>query len=128
MDSHKHVDWGIVSVQWNDLNQSLLVLLANTLNYKRAVPNQKISSISTSNGHFFVWDENSLCKMSLGLVFTTEIFLLNSRRVVLECWYARLPREKQYSFFTVRGNFLRVTRVELYPMLILELLSILELE
>ena len=101
MNSHKHVDWGIVSVQWNDLNQPLLVLLANTLNYKRAVPNQKISSISTSNGQFFVWDENSLCKMSLGLVFTTEIFLLNSRRVVLECWYARLPREKQHSFFTV---------------------------
>jgi hypothetical protein len=36
----------------------------------------------------------------------------------LECWYARLPREKQHSLFTVSGYFLGVARVKLYPVLI----------
>lgn len=118
MDSHKHVNWLKVCVQWDDLNQSLLILLANTLNDKRTVPNQQITSACASNGHFFVRDEYGLCEICLGLVLTTEILLLNSWRIVLECWYARLPREKQHSLFTVSGYFLGVARVKLYPVLI----------
>jgi hypothetical protein len=45
----------------------------------------------------------------------------------LEGRYARFPREEQNSLFTVRRYFLRVARIELYPMLVLELLCILKL-
>ena len=101
MDCHNHVNWLKVCVQWDDLNQSLLILLANTLNDKRAVPNQQITSACASNGHFFVRDEDSLSEVGLTLIFTTEIFLLNSWRIVLESWNAGFPRQEEDSLLAV---------------------------
>jgi hypothetical protein len=65
--------------------------------------------------------------MSLTLVFSTEVFLFDSWRIVLEGGNSGLPREEKNALFTVRGNLLRVARVELNPVLVLELLCVLKL-
>jgi len=64
----------------------------------------------------------------LRLIFATEILLLNSGRVVLEGWNAWLPRKEENSLFAVGCDLLGVAGVKLDPVLVLELLCVLELQ
>jgi hypothetical protein len=101
MDRHQHVDWREVSIQRHDLNESLFILFTDTFNDQGSVPDKEISSMSAGNCHFLIRNEDGLSEVSLTLLFATEIFLLNSWRIVLECGYARLPRKEKDTLLTI---------------------------
>ena len=127
MHSHQHVDCRIVCIERHNLDKSLLVLFTNALDNERPVPNKKIPSICAGNCHLFIRNENSLCEFCFRFLLSTEVLFLDSWRVVLKCGHARLPRQEENSLLTIRGYFLRISRIEFNPVLIFEIFNEFEL-
>lgn len=128
VDRCQDIDLGTSSVQGYNLDQAFLILLTDTVDDQGASPDEDHADTGTSDGHFLTWDEDRLGEVSFLFLLFVEVFLLDSRGVVLELGDALLPIKEKHSLLAVGGQFMRIVWVELDPVLILELNCILVLQ
>ena len=124
MHSRQRSDLDVLS-EVNDLHDALLVLVTDLLNYEGTVPNKDKTKGSTGDGALTIGDEDGLREVAFEFARVGEIALLDLGGVVLQLGVALLPVEEDDTASTVGGQLSRVIRVELDPVLVLEVFGVL---
>ena len=124
MHSRQRRDFNVLS-EVNNLHDALLVLVTDLLNYEGTVPDKDETQGSTGDGALTIGDEDGLREVAFEFARIREVALLNLGGIVLQLRVALLPVEEDDTARTVGGQLSRVVRVELDPVLVLEVLGVL---
>lgn len=119
VNCHKYIDGRKVRSETYDFNKSLLVVITDSWDKDRLVPDENISFFSTGNGSFSSRDVDGLSVVDLEFFLSSEISLFDWGRVGFKFAALGSPGVEQDAGFTVTDDFVILVRVKFNPELVL---------
>jgi hypothetical protein len=104
-----------LSVKCNDLYQSFLIWLADTLKNQRFIPYNNVTAFCSSHRHFGSRNKYRLCKVTISSFSTSEVCGVDTGSIVHKLRVSRYPVVNLKSLLGVGNQFKVVVRVELDP-------------